>query len=103
MKRILSVMSVVVTLGLSACVTPPGHYSGSVVETNAQAVERCRFLHEFSSSSGLTGIFGLKGVDDIKHELMRQAEAMGATHVVWGKPSVGYVSTTESVRAYRCP
>lgn len=102
MKHILSTLGVLATLTLGACSTPAQHYSGQVAVSHAQAMERCEILGELSGSSGLTGLFGLKGVDDIRHDLMRRAEALGATHVVWGKPSVGYFSTTETARAYRC-
>lgn len=102
MKQILITLSVLATLTLGACATAPDHYSGQVVVSNAQATERCQILGELSGSSGLTGLFGMKGVDDIRHGLMRRAEAMGATHVVWGKSTVGYFNTTETARAYRC-
>lgn len=102
MKHILTTLSVLATLTLGACATGPGHYSGDVIVSTAQATERCQILGELSGSSGLTGLFGLKGVDDIRHDLMRRAEAMGATHVVWGTSSVGYFNTTETARAYRC-
>lgn len=102
MKRILTTLSVLASIGLGACATAPDHYSGQVVVSTAQATERCEILGELSGSSGLTGLFGLKGVDDIRHGLMRRAEAMGATHVVWGPSTVGYFNTTETARAYRC-
>ena len=102
MKHILTTLSVLATLALGACTTTPRQYSGSVMVSTAQATERCQILGELSGSSGLTALFGLKGVDDIRLDLMRRAEALGATHVVWGQPSVGYFSTTETARAYRC-
>ena len=102
MKHILTTLSVLTTLALAACTTTPRQYSGDVMVSTAQATERCEILGELSGSSGLTGLFGLKGVDDIRLDLMRRAEAMGATHLVWGQASMGYFSTTETARAYRC-
>ncbi|HYR25430.1 MAG TPA: hypothetical protein VEQ09_06350 [Aquabacterium sp.] len=102
MMRGLSTTTLLLGLMLSGCATSPDHYGGHVTEVTENAVTRCQFLQELSSSSGLTGLFGLKGVDDIKHTLMTQAEGLGATHLVWGKPSVGYVSTTLTARTYIC-
>lgn len=102
MKHTLTALSLLSALALGACTTTPRQYSGDVLVSTTQATERCEVLGELSGSSGLTGLFGLKGVDDIRLDLLRRAEAMGATHVVRGQPSVGYFSTTETARAYRC-
>jgi hypothetical protein len=104
MKRFAAAAGVLLTIGLTACGhTPPERYAGKVVATDADAVVRCKLLDELSSSSGLTGFFGPKGVDNIKQNLLRQADAMGATHVVWDKANVGYDSTSLTGKAYRCP
>jgi hypothetical protein len=91
---------------LSACTSAPAaheRYSGHVIEANADMVVACKVLDTLSSTSGLVGFFAPKGVDNIKQNLLRQADAMGATHVVWDKPQVGYDSTTLTGKAYRCP
>lgn len=92
------------TLGLAACAgMPQDRYAGKVIAVPADAVARCAFIDDLQSSSGLVGFFGPKGVDNIKQNLFRQADAKGATHVVWGEPSVGYESTSLTGKAYRCP
>lgn len=89
---------------LAACATTTdGRYAGNVIAVEATAVGRCTLLDDLGSSSGLVGFFGPKGVDNIKQNLLRQADVIGATHVVWGVPSVGYASTSLSAKAYRCP
>ncbi len=60
-------------------------------------------LGSLNSSSGLTGFFAPKGVDNIKQNLLRQADSMGATHVVWDKSNAGYDMTTLRGVAYQCP
>lgn len=89
-----------------ACSNMPQHherYAGHVIEANADMVVHCKLLDTLNSSSGLTGFFAPKGVDNIKQNLLRQADSMGATHVVWDKPNVGYDATTLTGKAYQCP
>lgn len=90
---------------LTACGSLQRHerYAGHVIEANPDMVTSCKLIDTLSSSSGLTGFFAPKGVDNIKQNLLRQADAMGATHVVWNKASVGYDETALSGKAYRCP
>lgn len=101
----LSCVTVVAAMVLPACSSIQHHerYSGHVIEANADMVAQCKLVDTLSSSSGLTGFFAPKGVDNIKQNLLRQADAMGATHVVWNKASVGYDETSLSGKAYRCP
>lgn len=92
--------------GMVACNNMPQRqerYAGHVIEGNADMVNLCKLVGSLSSSSGLTGFFAPKGVDNIKQNLLRQADSMGATHVVWDKPSVGYDATTLTGKAYQCP
>ncbi|MFT3857304.1 MAG: hypothetical protein QM742_07360 [Aquabacterium sp.] len=91
--------------GLAACSQIPAtpRYQGDVLTTESANVATCHYLGELSSTSGLTGLFAPKGVDDIKQQLLRQAEGMGATHVVWDRPAAQYDSTSLSGKAYRCP
>jgi len=90
---------------LTACGGIQHHerYAGHVIEANPDMVSQCKLIDSLSSSSGLTGFFAPKGVDNIKQNLLRQADAIGATHVVWDKASVGYEETSLSGKAYRCP
>jgi hypothetical protein len=104
MKRTALAIAMLASLGLSACGSM-GHerYAGKVAVADADDVVKCKFLDDLGSSSGLTGFFAPKGVDNIKQNLLRQADALGATHVVWDKPRAGYESTTLTGKAYRCP
>jgi hypothetical protein len=81
----------------------PARYTGLVQTVSAEDVTPCKYLGGLYNSSGLTGLFAPKGVDNIKNTLLRQADAMGATHVVWDKPLAGYDSTTLTGKAYDCP
>jgi hypothetical protein len=103
-------LSWLVLLGISAmltaCSSTPQHherYTGHVIEANVDMVANCKVLESLNSKSGLTGFFAPKGVDNIKQNLLRQADSMGATHVVWDKSNVGYDATTLSGMAYQCP
>ncbi len=90
---------------LTACGSVQRHerYAGHVIEANPDMVTHCKLIDTLSSSSGLTGFFAPKGVDNIKQNLLRQADAMGATHVVWNKAKVGYDETSLKAMVYRCP
>lgn len=100
----LSCLTAAATLALGACSNVPHErYTGHVIQAEPDTVVACKLIDELSSSSGLTGFFAPKGVDNIKQNLLKQADAMGATHVVWDKASVGYDSTTLRGKAYRCP
>jgi hypothetical protein len=101
--------SIMVTLlalsGLGACAnfkqTP--RYEGDVVATEAGNVTRCKFIGSLQSSSGLTGLFAPKGVDNIKQDLLQQADTLDATHVVWDASAANLENTSLSGKAYRCP
>jgi hypothetical protein len=91
---------------LSACGSfpqQPARYTGLVQAVEAEDVTPCKYLGGLYNTSGLTGLFAPKGVDNIKNTLLRQADAMGATHVVWDKPMAGYDSTSLTGKAYLCP
>lgn len=104
MRTPIQIALLCATVGLSACAgLPQERYAGSVVAVPVDAVARCTLIDKLQSSSGLVGFFGPKGVDNIKQSLLKQADALGATHIVWGEPSVGYESTSLSGQAYRCP
>lgn len=104
MPRLLPLLTLPLVAALGACASwsPDHRYVGSVVAVPATEVSPCQFIDEIGSTSGLTGFFGPKGVDNIKQTLLRQADVLGATHVVWGEPQVGYDSTALKARAYRC-
>jgi hypothetical protein len=91
--------------GLAACnsFTHAPRYQGEVVATDAGNVTACRYLSELRGNSGLTGLFAPKGVDNVKQGLLQQAEALGATHVVWDQSSALRDNTSLSAKAYRCP
>ena len=98
--------TLIAALSISACSSFPhqDRYTGLVVVAqDPDDVRNCQLLDRLSSSSGLTGFFAPKGVGNIKNNLLFQADALGATHVVWDKPMAGYESTSLSGKAYRCP
>jgi hypothetical protein len=105
MMRATLTIALLASLGLSACSgMPQERYAGPVmVVPDADDVAKCKFVDSLGSSSGLTGFFAPKGVDNIKQNLLRQADALGATHVVWDKPTAGLEATTLTGKAYKCP
>jgi hypothetical protein len=104
MKFVPAVTAAALLLSLLACATPGNErYAGNVIAVHPEAVIQCKFLDDLSGNSGLAGLFGPKGVDNIKQHLLKEADTKGATHVVWDKANVGYMSTTLSGKAYKCP
>ena len=89
--------------GLAACGSMSNRYAGSVVASETGAMARCQYLGDISGNSGLSGFFALQGADSVKQDLLRRADAQGATHVVWDRPDVDYSSTTVVAKTYRCP
>lgn len=105
MRIIFSALGASAMLALTACGSfpqQPARYTGLVQTVEADDVTPCKYIGSLYNSSGLTGLFAPKGVDNIKNTLLRQADAMGATHVVWDKAMAGYDSTTLSGKAYLC-
>ena len=94
-----------VLFGLAACGTfdQTARYQGNVVATGAANVATCKYMGELSGHSGLTGLFAPKGVDNVKQSLLKQADAMGATHVVWADSSAMPDNTSLTGKAYACP
>jgi hypothetical protein len=105
MRFILGTLGACTALALSACASFPhqDRYTGLVKTVDVDDVVHCKYIGTLSSSSGLTGLFAPKGVDNIKNNLLHQADAQGATHVVWDKAMAGYDSTTLTGKAYLCP
>jgi hypothetical protein len=103
MKLMHIAISVAVILGLSACATTSSErYAGNVVPSEIGAVARCHYLGSISGASGLFGFFAIKGADNVKQDLLRRADVMGATHVVWDRPDVDYQGTSVTAKTYRC-
>lgn len=103
MKSIRTAISMTALLGLAACATTSSErYAGNVVPSEIGAMARCHYLGSISGASGLFGFFALKGADNVKQDLLRRADVMGATHVVWDRPDVDYKGTSVTAKAYRC-
>lgn len=101
-RMALAAIGTLMMVGLTACSGVPQRYQGEVVATESANVATCQYLGEVGASSGLSGLFAPKGVDNIKQVLLQRADALGATHVVWDKSSAGYVSTSLTGKTYRC-
>lgn len=80
-----------------------GRYDSKVGIVNRQAVDRCEYLSDVSSSWSRTGFPNRDNAKDARRDLARHAETLGATHIVLSNPRVGQSDVTESARAYRCP
>jgi uncharacterized lipoprotein NlpE involved in copper resistance len=63
-------------------------------------VAQCTFLGNVSGSS-MAGMAS-RGMERARGTARRKAEAMGATHVVWGNVSGNYNGSSADGRAYRC-
>jgi hypothetical protein len=94
-----SAIAVVIATALLAA-TLPAHAAKIVDATDAD-VAKCTFLKDVDGRS----VFGerLRGpaVEKAKEDARGKAAKLGATHIVWGKPSSTDI-TTISGKAFRC-
>lgn len=92
-------IAVLVGLALSGSVLPA--HAAKITDATEADVARCTFLKDVDGRS----VFGerLKGpaVEKAKEDARGEAEKLGATHIVWGKPNSTDV-TTITGKAYRC-
>lgn len=87
-----------VLLTLAACATTPVL---GVADADDSMVANCRFLGEVHGASGWGGAVAASGMENAKNAARRQAQALGATHVVWASVAGGY-GPSASGRAYAC-
>ena len=79
----------------------PVHVAG--IRSAAEAdVTSCAYLDAVAGASGWYGMFARKGLENARLAALDQAQALGATHVVWTVAPQGYGSSHATGRAYRC-
>jgi hypothetical protein len=88
-------------LMLSACSTTPTTTAAGVIEADAQMVSGCKYLGEVHARSGWGNLAATTGITRAQNAVREKAAERGATHVVWGDISGGYVPNV-SGHAYRC-
>lgn len=86
---------------IAGCAIPPTP-SGAVKPATLDQVAGCQYLDDLSGTSGLYGAFASQGAANARADLLNQAEAAGATHVVWTGQVPGHGSTGVAAKAYRC-
>jgi len=94
------ILFALLTIGCAS--TLPVKVQGIVI-TEESAVANCKYLDNVNGASGLYGMFASKGIENARKEALKQALALGATHVVWVPSDHGYGSTQVQGKAYHCP
>lgn len=94
MNRLLAVS----VLALAGCATVP--VSG-VADADESRVAACRYLGDVQGASGWGGLGAGTGMENARNAARRQAQALGATHIVWRSIEGGYAPSA-SGRAYDC-
>lgn len=94
---------ILLTVALAACATSeqpigvPGIQSAT-----EQQVAACKYLDTVAGASGWYGVFARKGLENARLAALEQAQALGATHVVWQPLAQGHGSSQAAGRAFRC-
>jgi hypothetical protein len=86
---------------LLGCATSRSASARPIYESDARGVENCSFVGSFTGYSNVAGALASTGIQNAKNDVLDQAEARGATHVVWQSVAVGWGSTAAG-NAYRC-
>ena len=100
---ILTLLVVLVSAGLVGCATTGLDTNSTVKIVDAAAVVNCQYLDDVFGTSGYYGVFASRGIEIARRRALAQAAKIGATHIVWLSPTVGYGSTAVHAKAYRCP
>ncbi len=75
----------------------------SSVHVAAEAdIAGCRYLDQVHGASSSYGVFAARGVRNARRDAMKQAQTLGATHIVWLNISTPYGGTSAGAKAYRC-
>ena len=92
-------------IAFTGCAAPSSHVasSGAVRPATADQVRACTYLDDIVDTSAWYGVFASQGSENARQEALIRAEKVGATHIVWGQPTVLYGGTSVSGKAYRCP
>ncbi len=99
MLRVSNMFVILFALLVIGCAsTLPAKVQGIVIIVES-AGANCKYLDNVNGASGLYG----KGIENARKEALKQALALGATHVVWVPTDHGYGSTQVQGKAYRCP
>lgn len=89
----LSLLPILLIVG---CAAPN---STSIIDANEKSVENCEFVQYVYGNSLWKQTIG---VTRAQNDAREQAEALGATHIVWKQTNVNRDSSSASGDAYRC-
>lgn len=107
MKKLILTMALALALPVTGCVTTKGTRAKTaaieVVEATPSEVEGCDFLGTVHGTSVMVMGTPRAKASHAREKVFREAEALGATHVVMSELDWGYFKGGESTgRAYRC-
>lgn len=86
---------------LAGCATT-ANLGGPVKPAEAEQVKGCAYLNDVHGSSMWYGMFASAGLDSARTDVLKRAQELGATHLVWSQPDSHFGGTTASGKAYRC-
>jgi hypothetical protein len=102
-RTLLFATSVIIALCLvSSCATTLSPAAAKVQTADSNMVSNCKFIGTMFGSSGMTGVARSIGADNARNDVLEQAAAKGATHVVWEGASDDYWGPNARGNAYKC-
>jgi hypothetical protein len=90
------------TLLFCACTTTIVSPQTSLKEATQQQVSGCTLIRNITVTSPFYGVFAGSALQASRDNLVREAEASGATHIVFGQSEAGYGATTQHAQAFAC-
>lgn len=87
---------------LAGCATVISPTSTTVKEATAQQVTSCKLIKSIAATSPFYGVFAGQAMRVTREKILLEAEAVGATHIVFGQSEAGYGSTTQNAQAFDC-
>jgi hypothetical protein len=94
--------SALIVLALLAGCATTATMPGPIKSAGADQVTACKYVDDVVGSSMWYGMFAAQGLDAARAEVLRNANLLGATHVVWNAPVTHFGGTSASGKAYRC-
>lgn len=95
---------VMVSVLLTSCASGVGSSFGDngVKVAVKEDMRHCKYLGDIHGLSPFYGIFAAPALEAAREAAMKQAQSLGATHIVWGATDTPYGSTSIHADAYSC-